>query len=368
MFVILNDFICVTGLGCIKSSNLCTEIVEYTAPDEIAVCNLASISLPAFVDAETKTFDHDALLKIAKMVTRNLNRVIDVTMYPLPEASNSNLRHRPIGIGVQGLADVFSLLRIAFDSQEARQLNKDIFETIYFGAVTASMELAQEQGPYSSFEGSPASQGRLQFDLWDATPGIAWPWDALKKQVQEHGLRNSLLLAPMPTASTSQVLNNTECMEPISSNIFTRRTKAGSFIVVNRHLVEDLLQAGMWNKKTKDLIVAHGGSVQNIPDISGDIKALYKTCWELKQQVLIDMAADRGRYVCQSQSLNLFLVDPSFKKMSSMFFYAWKKGLKTLSYYVRIKPATQAIQFSIAPEAPDVPKVVEPLECVACGS
>jgi len=336
------------NLGTIRSSNLCTEILEYTSKDEIAVCNLASISLPRFVtDGE---FDHQKLFEITKIVARNLNKIIDVNYYPVVEAENSNKRHRPIGIGVQGLADAFLLMRYAFDSAEAQKLNREIFETIYFGALTASMELAKEDGAYSTFEGSPASQGILQFDMWNVTPTERWDWEGLKGQIKENGIRNSLLLAPMPTASTSQILGNNECFEPYTSNIYTRRTLSGEFIVVNNHLLKDLIKINMWNEDVRNNLIANNGSIQHIEGIPPMIKDLYKTSWEIKQRVIIDMAADRGAYICQSQSMNVFLEGANFSKLSSMHFYAWQKGLKTGMYYLRTRPATDPIKFTVDAE------------------
>ncbi len=335
------------NLGTIRSSNLCTEILEYTSPDEVAVCNLASINLSRFVDAENKTFDFQELARITKIVTRNLNKVIDVNYYPVEEARNSNMRHRPIGIGVQGLADAFILLRHPFESVEARALNRDIFETIYFAALSASNEIAKVEGAYSSFEGSPASKGQLQFDLWNETPSDRWDWEALKASIKEHGLRNSLLLAPMPTASTSQILGNNECFEPYTSNIYTRRVLSGEFIVVNKHMLRDLIQMGLWNDEFKNILIANNGSIQSIEGIPQDLKDLYKTSWEIKQKTIIDLAADRGAFICQSQSMNVFLQDVNYKKLSSMHFYAWQQGLKTGMYYLRTRPAADPIKFTV---------------------
>ena len=351
------------NLGTIKSSNLCTEIIEYTSPDEVAVCNLASIALPRFV-AEDGTFDHQRLYEITKIVTRNLNKVIDINYYPVKEAENSNLRHRPIGIGVQGLADIFILLKMPFDSEEARQLNKEIHETIYFGAMEASMELASVDGPYESYKGSPASKGLFQFDMWGVTPDSGrWDWNNLKQQVKKNGIRNSLLLAPMPTASTSQIMGNNECFEPYTSNIYTRRTLSGEFIVVNKHLMRDLISLGLWNDTMKNKLIEANGSVQNIAEIPRNIKDLYKTVWEISQKSIIDMAADRGAYICQSQSMNIHIQDPNFGKMTSMHFYAWNKGLKTGMYYLRSKAATDAIKFTL-----DKSKIQQPQEATAEAS
>ncbi|MGD1840809.1 MAG: ribonucleoside-diphosphate reductase subunit alpha [Thermonemataceae bacterium] len=334
------------NLGTIKSSNLCTEIVEYTSPDEVAVCNLASLSLPRFV-REGK-FDHQKLYEVTKVITRNLNKIIDINYYPIKEAENSNLRHRPIGIGVQGLADAFIMLRMPFDSEEAKGLNKDIFETIYYGALEASMELAEQYGPYETFEGSPISQGQFQFDLWGVTPDSKrWNWEALRTKVKEKGVRNSLLLAPMPTASTSQILGNNECFEPYTSNLYTRRVLSGEFVIVNKHLLKDLIALGLWNDTMKNKLMAANGSVQEIKEIPQHIKDLYKTGWEIKQKTILDLAADRGAFICQSQSLNVFMQDPNFGKMTSLHFYAWKKGLKTGMYYLRTKAASDAIKFTV---------------------
>jgi ribonucleoside-diphosphate reductase alpha subunit len=334
-------------LGTIKSSNLCTEIIEYTSPDEVAVCNLASIALPKFVTEDGK-FDHQKLYEITKVITRNLNKVIDVNYYPVIEAKNSNMRHRPIGIGVQGLADAFILLRMPFDSPEARGLNKDIHETIYFAAMEASMELAKKDGAYETFKGSPISKGIFQFDMWGVTPDSGrWDWENLKREVKQHGARNSLLLAPMPTASTSQILGNNECFEPYTSNIYTRRTLSGEFIIANKHLMKDLISAGLWSETMRQKLIATNGSVQAIPEIPQNIKDIYKTVWEISQKAIIDMSADRGAYICQSQSLNIHLTDPNFGKLTSMHFYAWKKGLKTGMYYLRSTAAADAIKFTL---------------------
>lgn len=338
------------NLGTIRSSNLCTEIMEYTSPDEVAVCNLASISLGKFVK-EDNTFDFDRLYEISRVVTRNLNKVIDINYYPIPQAENSNMRHRPIGIGVQGLADAFIMMRFPFDSPEAKQLNKDIFETIYFAALTESNVLAERDGTYKSYKGSPASKGELQYDMWGVDPGKRWDWTDLKSKIKKHGLRNSLLLAPMPTASTSQILGNNECFEPYTSNIYTRRTLSGEYIVVNKHLLKDLIGLGLWDDDMKNRLMASNGSIQDFPDIPKDLKDLYKTVWEISQKVIIDMAADRGAYICQSQSMNLFVENPNFGKLSSMHFYAWQKGLKTGMYYLRSKAATDPIKFTVNQEA-----------------
>lgn len=339
------------NLGTIKSSNLCTEIVEYTSKDEVAVCNLASIALPCFVNTNEMMFDHQKLFEVTKVVTKNLNRIIDVNYYPVEEARKSNLRHRPIGIGVQGLADAFILMRLPFDSEEAKKLNQEIFETIYFAAMTASMELAKEHGAYETFEGSPVSKGIFQFDMWGVTPSSRWNWAELKENVRNHGVRNSLLLAPMPTASTSQILGNNECFEPYTSNIYTRRVLSGEFVVVNKYLLKDLVSLELWNNEIKNKIISNNGSIQNIEVIPQHIKDLYKTVWEIKQRTLIDMAADRGAFICQSQSLNLFIQDADFAKLTSMHFYSWKKGLKTGMYYLRTKAAADAIKFTVEPQA-----------------
>ena len=335
------------NLGTIRSSNLCTEIMEYTSADEVAVCNLASISLGKFVDTEKKTYDFQRLYDVTRIVTRNLNKVIDVNYYPVEEARNSNMRHRPIGIGVQGLADAFIGMRMPFDSPEAIQLNKDIFETIYFAALTESNSIAEKDGAYKTFKGSPASKGELQFDMWGVKPSDRWDWAGLKKKIKAKGIRNSLLLAPMPTASTSQILGNNECFEPYTSNIYSRRTLSGEYVVVNKHLLKDLIEMGLWNNEMKQRLMAANGSIQNIDNIPQNIKDLYKTVWEIKQKVIIDMAADRGAFICQSQSLNLFVENPNLAKLSSMHFYGWKKGLKTGMYYLRSKAAVDPIKFTL---------------------
>lgn len=373
------------NLGTIKSSNLCTEIIEYTAPDEVAVCNLASIALPMYVDEDAGTYDFQKLYDVTYVATKNLNKVIDVNYYPVEEAKNSNMRHRPIGLGVQGLADAFILMRMPFDSPEAKKLNKDIFETIYFAAMTASMELAKVEGPYETFKGSPVSKGIFQYDMWGVTPDSGlWDWDSLKKEVKKNGVRNSLLVAPMPTASTSQILGNNECFEPYTSNIYTRRTLSGEFVIVNKHLMKDLIKLGIWNGDMKNKLIAAQGSIQDIPDIPQNIKDLYKTVWEISQKAIIEMSADRGAYICQSQSLNIHIQDPNFGKLTSMHFYAWKKGLKTGMYYLRSKAATSAIQFTVDKAAASMPaptaaeleqkaadmacSLDDPDSCEACGS
>ena len=335
------------NLGTIKSSNLCTEIMEYTSPDEIAVCNLASIALNKFVK-DDMTYDHKKLYEITKVITKNLNKVIDVNYYPVEEAKNSNMRHRPIGIGVQGLADAFILMRYAFDSEEAKKLNTEIFETIYFGAMEASMEIAKKDGAYESYKGSPVSKGIFQFDMWGITPNSnRWDWTKLKQKVKKNGVRNSLLLAPMPTASTSQILGNNECFEPYTSNIYTRRVLSGEFIVVNKHLLKDLIKLNLWDDSMKDRLMEANGSIQKIKEIPENIKLLYRTVWEISQKSIIDMAADRGAYICQSQSMNIHMQDATFGKLTSMHFHAWKKGLKTGLYYLRTKAAVDAIKFTI---------------------
>jgi len=336
------------NLGTIRSSNLCTEIMEYTSKDEIAVCNLASISLPMFI--ENGKFDHEALYNVTKRVTRNLNKVIDRNYYPVKEAENSNLRHRPVGLGVQGLADAFIMLRMPFTSDEAKKLNQEIFETLYFAAVTASMEMAKEEGPYSTFEGSPMSKGEFQYNMWgmkDEELSGRWDWASLRKEVVEHGVRNSLLVAPMPTASTSQILGNNEAFEPYTSNIYTRRVLSGEFIVVNKHLLHDLVERGLWNEDLKQEIMRHNGSVQNIDIIPQDLKELYKTVWEMSMKDIIDMSRQRGYFIDQSQSLNLFMQDANYSKLTSMHFYAWQSGLKTGMYYLRTKSAVDAIKFTL---------------------
>lgn len=334
------------NLGVIKSSNLCTEIIEYTAPDEVAVCNLASLALPKYVTDEG-IFDHDKLFEVTYQATINLNRIIDGNYYPVEEARNSNLRHRPIGLGVQGLADAFILMRIPFDSAEAKQMNKEIFETIYYAAMTASKDLAKEEGPYETIAGSPVSKGIFQFDMWNVKPTNRWEWDVLREEVKEHGVRNSLLVAPMPTASTAQILGNNECFEPYTSNIYTRRVLSGEFIIVNKHLLKDLVKEGLWNNTMRQKLMASNGSVQDIPEIPQHIKDLYKTAWEISQKAIIEQAADRGAYICQSQSLNIFMENANFGKLTSMHFYGWKKGLKTGMYYLRTKAATDAIKFTV---------------------
>jgi ribonucleoside-diphosphate reductase alpha subunit len=356
------------NLGTIKCSNLCTEIVEYTDKDETAVCNLASIALPKFVNPKTKKFNYQSLIDVSRTVTRNLNKVIDRNFYPTEPARKSNMRHRPIGIGVQGLADTYILMDMAFDSEEARELNHKIFEAIYYGSVMESMEEAKKYGAYETFEGSPASKGILQFDMWEPSKyPLNQNWDELKEKVKKHGMRNSLLLAPMPTASTSQILGNNECIEPYTSNMYLRRTLAGEFVVINKHLIKELISLGIWNNETKNAIIRDNGSVQNLT-IPDELKAKYKTVWEMSQKTLIDQAADRGRFVCQSQSLNLFLEDPNTSRISSMHMYAWKQGLKTGMYYLRTRPKARAVQFTVDPVAKAACSLENKDDCVMCSA
>jgi ribonucleoside-diphosphate reductase alpha chain len=336
--------------GTIKASNLCNEILEYHDEKEYACCCLSSICLPMFLNEETKEYDFKKLEEISGQMVRNLNRVIDVNLYPVPETKYSNLKHRPLGIGVQGLADVFCLMRYPFDSKEALVLNEEIFETIYYGAMKASIELAKEYGTYETFKGSPLSQGQFQFDLWNKKPSDRYDWDNLRKEVMQYGARNSLLIACMPTASTSQIMGNNETIEPYTSNMYVRRTLSGEFIVSNKHMIKDLCNLGIWNKDLKDRVIANNGSIQNIEGIPDNIKRLYKTSWELKQKALMDLSVSRGPYVCQTQSLNLFFEEPTTKILTSAMFYAWKNGLKTGVYYVRSRPKTQAQQFTIDPK------------------
>jgi ribonucleoside-diphosphate reductase alpha chain len=363
------------NLGTIKSSNLCTEIMQYTSEKEIAVCNLASIALPMFV--ENNNFDHKKLFEVTYQVTRNLNRIIDLNYYPVEEARYSNLKNRPIGIGVQGLADTFFKLRMSFDSSDARRLNKEIFETIYYASLTASADLAKQDGHYESYQGSPISKGILQHDLWGVETSSRWDWNSLRAKIKTYGVRNSLLMAPMPTASTSQILGNNECIEPVTSNIYTRRVLSGEFAMVNKHLVRDLIQLGLWNEEMKDRIIAHNGSVQYIPEIPADMKELYRTVWEIKQKSILEMAADRGAFIDQSQSLNVHMEDTNFGKLSSLHFTAWKLGLKTGMYYLRTRPAVDAIKFTIKESsqttvaeqaAAMVCSLENPEACVSCGS
>lgn len=351
------------NLGTIKSSNLCCEIVEYSSPEETAVCNLASIALPAFVKTRDDgvLYDFQHLHDVTKVITKNLNKVIDKNYYPVPEARNSNMRHRPIALGVQGLADTFFMLRLPFDSKEAQELNVQIFETIYHAAVESSIEMAAEEGPYESYEGSPASQGKLSYDLWGVTPSDLWDWDQLKQDLKKHGLRNSLLVAPMPTASTSQILGYNECFEPFTSNFYSRRVLAGEFQIVNPYLLKDLVEMGLWNEDMKNRLVASGGSIKDIPSIPNDLKDLYKTVWEISQKVIIDMAAARGPFIDQSQSLNIYMQSPTMGKLTSMHFYGWSKGLKTGMYYLRTQAASAPIQFTVDQES--LATVQEVQEC-----
>eukprot|EP00912_Choanoflagellata_sp_UC4_P000115 UC4_evm7s74 len=366
------------NLGTIKCSNLCTEIVEYSSPDEVAVCNLASIALNKFVKND-QTFDFEKLKQVAKVVTRNLNRIIDINYYPVEEAKRSNLKHRPIGIGVQGLADAFILMRFPFESSEAKLLNKQIFETIYYGALEMSCELAEKDGPYSTYQGSPVSKGILQYDMWktvdpktnkkvDVVPTDLHDWAALKAKIANHGVRNSLLLAPMPTASTAQILGNNEAFEPFTSNIYSRRVLSGEFQIVNKHLLQDLTTMGLWSPELKNEIINAGGSIQHLKQIPENIRALYKTVWEIKQKTLIDMAADRGAFIDQSQSFNVHIAAPSTKKLTSMHFYAWSKGLKTGMYYLRTRPAADAIKFTVDKSKLSSSQSTEDDGCLMCGS
>jgi ribonucleoside-diphosphate reductase alpha chain len=357
------------NLGTIKSSNLCTEIVEYTSPDEVAVCNLASISLKMFVkdgEAGGKMFDHQRLYEIARVVTRNLNAVIDINHYPIPEAKNSNMKHRPVGIGIQGLADTFMELRLPYESAEAKALNREIFETIYYAALSMSVDLAKVEGKYESYEGSPVSKGVLQPDMWGVTPTDRWDWTKLRADIAEHGVRNSLLVAPMPTASTAQILGNYECFEPILSNVYSRRVLAGDYMVINEYLVKDLQCMGLWSTEMKNKIIEHEGSVQSL-DLPSEIKNLYKTVWELKQKVLIDLATDRGHFICQSQSLNLFLESPDISTLTSMHFYAFQQGLKTGLYYLRTRPSSTALKFSLEASGSPEGASGSPEGCESCS-
>ena len=337
------------NLGTIRSSNLCTEIVEFTSPDECAVCNLASVNLASFVDetGSNKSYDFQKLYEVTKVVAKNLDKVIDVNFYPIKEAQNSNFRHRPIGIGVQGLADAFAKMRFPFESPEAMELNKDIFETMYYACMESSCEIAQKNGPYSSYEGSPVSKGVFQFDMWGVTPSSRWDWAALKAKVAQHGVRNSLMIAPMPTASTAQILGNNESTEPFTSNMYNRRVLAGEFTVINKYLLKDLVEGGYWTAEVRNQIIADRGSVQKVAAIPKEIKELYKTVWEIKQKAIIDQAADRGAFICQSQSLNIHMAEPTTARLTSMHFYAWKRGLKTGMYYLRSLPKADAIQFTV---------------------
>ena len=376
------------NLGTIRSSNLCTEIMEYTAKDEVAVCNLASIAIPMFIEEDekgNKFFNHQSLFEVTKKITRNLDTVIDRNYYPVKEAENSNFRHRPIGLGIQGLADAFIILRMPFTSDEAKKLNEEIFETIYFAAVTSSMEIATEKEPYSTFKGSPMSQGEFQFNMWGVSEkdlSGRWDWVSLRKKVLKNGVRNSLLVAPMPTASTSQILGNNEAFEPYTSNIYTRRVLSGEFIVVNKHLLEDLVELGLWDNKMKEEIMRANGSIQHIESIPQDLKDLYKTVWEISMKDIIDMSRQRGYFIDQSQSMNLFMQDADYSKLTSMHFYAWKSGLKTGMYYLRTKSAVNAIQFTLSNKKKEEEKPLSPEElkqllleskdnpddCLMCGS
>ena len=359
------------NLGTIRSSNLCTEIMEYTAPDEVAVCNLASLNLSNFVSASGE-YEFQRLYEVTKVVTKNLNRVIEVNYYPVKEARHSNMRHRPIGLGVQGLADAYAKLRVPFESPEAMQLNKDIFETIYFGAMEASVDLAEELGHYETFPGSPCSQGQFQFDLWNVDAQSLsgkWDWETLRARMIEHGVRNSLVMAPMPTASTAQILGNNESIEPFTSNMYNRRVLAGEFPVVNKYLLKDLVDGGLWTPALRNELIANRGSVQNIAAIPAELKALYKTVWEIKQKNVIDQAAQRGPFICQSQSLNIHMAEPTVAKLTSMHFYAWKAGLKTGMYYLRTRPKADAIQFTVDQAQLAQSKAdPEEEECVMCGA
>merc|ERR1712176_1728819 len=335
------------NLGTIHCSNLRTEIMEYTSAEEVAVCNLASIALPAFVQEDGQGYDFKGLYEVVKVATRNLNKVIDRNYYPVEEARRSNMAHRPVGLGVQGLADAFLMMRLPFESEAAQRLNEDIFETIYFAACEASCDLSVLEGPYESFEGSPASKGQLQFDMWNVTPGSGrWDWAALRARIVKHGLRNSLLVAPMPTASTAQILGNNESFEPYTQNLYVRRTLSGEFVQVNRHLLNDLVKRKLWTEDLRMQLIACNGSVQNL-NLPADLRELYKTVWEIKQRIVLDMAADRGPYIVQSQSLNIHMVDASTSKLSSMHFYGWQLGLKTGMYYLRTKAAADAIKFTV---------------------
>ena len=351
------------NIGIIKSSNLCAEIIEVSDSKEYAVCNLASIALHQYIDGDGE-YDFDLLGQVVSIIVENLDKIIDSNFYPVEESKVSNLRHRPIGIGVQGLADAFILMRLPFESKEARVLNKDIFETIYFAAATASKDLAIENGPYETWKGSPISEGIFQFDMWGVKPSDRWEWDLLKKEVMEHGVRNSLLLAPMPTASTAQILGNNECFEPYTSNIYTRRVLSGEFIIVNKHLLRDLVKLGIWNDSLKNKLMHANGSVQNIKEIPDNIKELYKTAWEISQKVIVDMAADRGAFIDQSQSLNIFMENANFAKLTSMHFYGWKAGLKTGMYYLRTKSATDAIKFTLDKNALTEPEELNQMDVV----
>lgn len=353
------------NVGTIKCSNLCTEIVEYTSVDEVAVCNLASIALNRFV--YHGHFDFEKLRQVTRVITRNLNKIIDVNYYPIPEAKLSNMRHRPIGIGVQGLADAFILLRLPFDCDEAREINKKIFETIYYGALEESCELSKKFGPYETYPGSPVSQGILQYDMWNVTPSNLWDWSALKERIKSFGIRNSLLVAPMPTASTAQILGNNEAMEPYTSNVYTRRVLSGEFQIVNHHLLKDLTRLGLWNDNLKNELIANNGSVQKL-NIPKELKMLYRTVWEISQKNILEMSADRGAFVDQSQSLNIHIAQPTYGKLTSMHFCGWKLGLKTGMYYLRTKPAVNAIQFTVDKSLLNTDVCVKEEGCTACSA
>jgi len=349
------------NLGTIHSSNLCTEIIEYSSADEVAVCNLASVALSAFARAE-QPYDFEGLYNVTKVATRNLNKVIDRNHYPVEETRRSNMRHRPIGLGVQGLADAYAIMKLPFESEAAKQLNEDIFETIYFAACEASCELSERDGPYETYAGSPASKGQLQFDLWGRTPKSGrWNWADLKEKIAKHGMRNSLLVAPMPTASTAQILGNNESFEPYTQNLYVRRVLSGEFVQVNKHLLRDLITRGLWTEETRMQLIAHNGSVQHL-DLPADVKELYKTVWEIKQRIVLDMAADRGAYIDQSQSLNIHMIDATIAKLSSMHFHGWQLGLKTGMYYLRTKAATDAIKFTVDVEKVRLASVTQPTQ------
>jgi len=364
------------NIGVIKSSNLCAEIVEYSDKNETAVCNLASIALPSFINKKTNEFDYNNLYQTAKLATKNLDQVIDINFYPTSKTDTSNNLHRPIGLGIQGLSDVFFKLSISHDGEEARKINKSIFETIYFGALEASMELAKEKGPYSSFKGSPLSEGKFQFDLWDVKPSEMWNWDALREKVIKHGVRNSLTTACMPTASTGIILGNTETFQIQTSNIYKRQTLSGEFLLVNRHLVKELSKRNLWNKEMRDNIILENGSVQNISKFPEDLKEIYKTVWETSQRTVIDMAADRAPFIDQTQSMNLWLSNPTFGKVNSMHMYAWKKGLKTGMYYLRSRSAVDAVKVTVSSEKIARENIInsqtndsnEPEECLTCSA
>ncbi len=356
------------NLGVIKSSNLCTEIVQHSDDKETAVCNLASIGLPTFVDAETKTFDYGKLHEVTKVITKNLNNIIDFNFYPTEKTEKSNQRHRPIGIGVQGLADTFVLMDIAFYSDEAKEVNKHIFETIYHGAMERSYELAKQHGAYETFVGSPLQLGKFQFDLWGVEPSDRYDWEDLRNKIKSSGVRNSLLVAPMPTASTSQILGFNECFEPFTSNLYSRRTLAGEFVVANKYLMKELIDLGIWDEKVKNHIIANKGSIQQLDGVSQKLKDKYKIVWEMPMRHIIDMAADRGAFICQSQSMNLWVEKPTYKTLTSMHFYSWKKGLKTGLYYLRRKASHHAQQFTIEPTKKVEPASINEEVCEMCSA